>query len=231
MNERTESDKNAKQQSEGVGIIPPLARAPVPVCVTTVPTNRVCGTRSLAAALPSSQPPAQPRDRGAAHPGTFPWGRTGHIHPQPLSSHRKGARINKTPGVTLACCHRPSHPIFPSSFVLPGNPFPLSSCIWAAKLLCHPELCYHRAIAKPTETKGEGGAEYGAAALANVLLSSGTEQTVAGYGANLLQEQIFNIPPLQESLEAAREPQAERREENNSSPRSALLRNPATGQK
>lgn len=46
----------------------------------------------------------------------------------------------------------------------------------------------------------------------------------------LLQERIFNIPTLQESLEAAREPQAERYEDNGS-PRSALLRNPPTGQK
>lgn len=39
---------------------------------------------------------------------------------------------------------------------------------------------------------------YRASALANILLSSGTEQTVAGSGASLLEEQIFNIPPLQE---------------------------------
>lgn len=71
--------------------------------------------------------------------------------------------------------------------------------------------------------KGKGGPEQRAAVLANILLSSGTEQTVAGYGANLLQEWIFNIPLLQESLKAAREPQVERCDDNNGSLRSALL--------
>lgn len=71
--------------------------------------------------------------------------------------------------------------------------------------------------------KGKGGPGYRAAVLANILLSSGTEQTVAGYGANLLQERIFNIPLLQESLKAAREPQVERCGDNNGSLRSALL--------
>lgn len=46
---------------------------------------------------------------------------------------------------------------------------------------------------------------------------------MAGYGANLLQERIFNIPLLQESLKAARDPQVERCDDNNGSPRSALL--------
>lgn len=71
--------------------------------------------------------------------------------------------------------------------------------------------------------KGKGGPEYRAVVLANILLSSGTEQTVAGYGANLLQERIFNILLLQESLKAARETQVQRCDDNNGSLRSALI--------
>lgn len=59
MRELRQSDEDAKQQSEGDGIIPPLPRPTVPVHVTTVPTNGICNTRSLAAALPSFESPLQ----------------------------------------------------------------------------------------------------------------------------------------------------------------------------
>lgn len=158
----------------------------------------------------------------------------GHIHPQCLSSHGKGVRVSKMPGMTLACCHRPSHPISLYHLLCLEIPFHFPA-VYGQQSSCATLSCV-TTVQLPNQPRqkgkgGGGGAEYGAAALANVLLSSGTEQTVAGYGANLLQERIFNIPPLQESLEAAREPQAERREDNNGSPRSALLRIPATGQK
>lgn len=155
----------------------------------------------------------------------------GHIHPQHLSSHCKGARVSKTPGMTLACCHRPSHPISLYHLLCLEIPFHLPAAYGQQSSCATPSCVTTVQLPNQPRQRKKGGPEYGAAALANILLSSGTEQTVAGYGANLLQERIFNIPPLQESLEAAREPQAERCEDNNGSLRSVLLRNPATGQK
>lgn len=58
-------------------------------------------------------------------------------------------------------------------------------------------------------TASSAGTWDGAAARADALLSSGTEQTVAGCGASLLHGRVLNIPPLQELLEAAGEPHAE----------------------
>lgn len=58
------------------------------------------------------EPPQTPASAtcGAAHPGTSSRG-MGHIHPQHLPSHSECARASKTPGMPLACCHRPSHSI------------------------------------------------------------------------------------------------------------------------
>lgn len=201
--------------------------------VTAVPTNGMCGTRGLAAALPPPRAPAEVHfgSWGATWPQHLPLRLYGAHPPSASLWPPKGARVSKTPGVMLAGCHRPSHPValyhllcMEILFHFPAAHGQQSSC---ATLSCVTTV----QLPNQPRQKGKGGAENGAAALANILLSSGTEQTVAGYGANLLQERIFNIPPLQESLEAAREPQAERCEDNNSSPRSALLRSHATGQK
>lgn len=195
--------------------------------VTKVPTNRICtepGSSSLAFVSPlRSQLQQQPRDPstcGATHPSSRGMG---HIHPQHLPSHGEHARVSKTPAMPLACCHRPSHSISLYHFLCLEIPFHFpaaygqqSSC---ATLSCVTTM----QLPNQLRQKGKGGLEYRAVVLANILLSPGTEQTVAGYGANLLQERIFNIPLLQESLKAARDPQVGRCDDNNSSPRSALL--------
>lgn len=162
--------------------------------------------------------------------GTFSSRWMGHIHPPHLPSHSERARVSKTPGMPLACCHRPSHSISLYHLLCLEIPFHFpaaygqqSSCV---TLSCVTTM----QLPNQLRQKGKGGPEYRAAVLANILLSSGTEQAVAGYGANLLQERIFNIPPLQESLKAAREPQVERCDDNNGSLRSALFRNPVRGQ-
>lgn len=133
--------------------------------------------------------------------------------------------------MTLACCHDPPNIISCYCLLCLEIPFHFPAA-YGQQSSCATLSCV-TTVQLPNQLgqTGKQGPEYGAAALANILLSSGTEQTVTGYGANLLQEWIFNIPLLQESLEAAREPHAERCEDNNGSLRSALLRNPVTGQK
>jgi len=207
MRELRQSDEDAKQQSEGDGITPPLPRPRVPVRVTTVPATGIRNTRSLAAALPSPEPPPSPGLLAAKGPGlpvvqhapgTLPGGSTGHVHPQCLPSHRKGASVSKAPGMSLACCHRPAQPISLYHLLCLEIPLHLPAAYGQQSSRATRSCVTTVQLPNQPRQKGKGGPEYGAAALANILLSSGTEQTVAGYGANLLQERIFNIPPLQE---------------------------------
>lgn len=155
MRELRQSDGDAKQQSEGVSIIPALARPAVPVHVIPVPANGICNTGSLAAALPSREPSAEPHFSSSR-------GTHGATHPAPSSEALWSTSIPlttaKVPGQQNAWRNpgflpQPLTSHFPFSFAWKS----LSSCTWAAKLPCHPELPHHRAIAKPTETKGEGG--------------------------------------------------------------------------
>lgn len=200
MNERTktESGEDAKRQRRRHHSS--LARASSSRALSRVPAHGCAVPGARGQPCCSSRPPC--RASGLAV-GSRPLWHSLHRAPHLQPSQCDGARLSKVPGAALACC--------------PHVPLPLVVCpAWRSLCSCRrahgsrATLRCATAVQLPTQARQQGrGAERRAAALANALLSSGTEQTVAGYGANLLQGRIFNIPPLQELLEAAREPQAE----------------------